>query len=60
MSDSSRVSLAKKNLEEVTFEQVSGEGKDQDSETAVWRWSGGTLTRGEIQRKEKLAVFERV
>lgn len=35
MSDSSRVSLAKKNLEEVTFEQVSEEGKEQDSETAV-------------------------
>lgn len=45
MSDFSTVSLVKKNLEEkVSFGQVSGEGKDQDSETALQEYKVGNRT----------------
>lgn len=45
MSDFSRVSLVEKNLEkEVSFEQVSEEGKDQDSETALQEYRVGNVT----------------
>lgn len=40
------MSLVRKLLEEVSFEQVLGEGRDSDSKTAV---QVGDLTRGETR-----------
>lgn len=44
-------------MEEVNFEQVSNEGRDSDSKTAM---QVGALIRRKTQRREKLAVFARV